>query len=85
MEAPIVLLDRIEADLEKIVNHPKHSSKKIRLHAHPFVAAYLMQGMKSVRFHWYLKHKKWIKVIPRDAYTYLHYRFFDNNGKVIHI
>ena len=85
VEAPIVLLDRIEADLEKIVNHPKHSSKKIRLHAHPFVAAYLMHGVKSVRFHWYLKYKKWIKVIPRDAYTYLHYRFFDNNGKVIHI
>ena len=85
VEAPIVLLDRIEADLEKIVNHPKHSSKKIRLHAHPFVTAYLMHGVKSVRFHWYLKYKKWIKVIPRDAYTYLHYRFFDNNGKVIHI
>ena len=85
VEAPIVLLDRIEADLEKIVNHPKHSSKKIRLHAHPFIAAYLMHGVKSVRFHWYLKYKKWIKVIPRDAYTYLHYRFFDNNGKVIHI
>ena len=30
VEAPIVLLDRIEADLEKIVNHPKHSNKKIR-------------------------------------------------------
>ena len=85
VEAPIVLLDRIEADVERIVNHVKHSKKKIRLHAHPFVAAYLVQGVKSVRFQWYLKHKKWITVIPRDAYTYLHYRFFDKNGKVIHL
>ena len=85
VEAPIVLLDRIEADVERIVNHAKHSKKKIRLHAHPFVAAYLVQGMKSVRFQWYLKYKKWVTVIPRDAYTYLHYRFFDKNGKVIHI
>jgi len=85
VEAPIVLLDRIEADVERIVNHPKHSKKKIRLHAHPFVAAYLVQGVKSVRFQWYLKYKKWITVIPRDAYTYLHYRFFDKNGKVIHL
>ena len=85
VEAPIVLLDRIEADVERIVNHAKHSKKKIRLHAHPFVAAYLVQGLNSVRFQWYLKHKKWITVIPRDAYTYLHYRFFDKNGKVIHL
>lgn len=85
VEAPIVLLDRIEADVERIVNHTKHSKKKIRLHAHPFVAAYLVQGVKSVRFQWYLKYKKWITVIPRDAYTYLHYRFFDKDGKVIHL
>ena len=85
VEAPIVLLDRIVADLEKILNHPKHRNKKINLHAHPFVAAYLLQGMKSERFKWYLNYKKWIKIIPRDAYTYLHYRFFDRNGKVIHI
>ena len=85
VEAPIVLLDRLEADVERIFNHQKHSKKKIRLHAHPFVAAYLTQGVKSVRFQWYLKYKKWITVIPRDAYTYLHYRFFDKNGKVIHL
>ena len=85
VEAPIVLLDRIQADVERIVNHPKHNKKKICIHAHPFVAAYLTQGMKSVRFQWYLKHKKWIKVVPRDAYTYLHYRFFDRNSKVIHL
>jgi hypothetical protein len=33
---------------------------------------------------WYFEYNKWIKVIPRDAYTYLHYRFFDGKGKVIH-
>jgi ribonuclease G len=85
VEAPILLLDRIEADVERIVNHPKHSKKKIRLHAHPFIAAYLMQGMKSVRFQWYLKHKKWITVIPRDDYTYLHYLFFYKNVNLINL
>ncbi|MFT4757341.1 MAG: ribonuclease G, partial [Vicingaceae bacterium] len=48
---------------------------KVQLHLHPFIAAYLLKGANSIRFKWYLKHKKWITIIPRDAYTYLHYRF----------
>ena len=31
---------------------------------------------------WLMKYKKWIKIIPRDAYTYLHYRFFNIKGKI---
>ena len=73
VEAPIVLLDKIEADLEKFMSNSKN--KKIQLHVHPFIAAYLTKGLSSIRFKWYLKHKKWITIIPRDAYTYLHYRF----------
>ncbi|TXD51580.1 MULTISPECIES: Rne/Rng family ribonuclease [unclassified Polaribacter] len=78
VEAPIVLLDKIESDLEKfITNSEQHKSadKRIQLHVHPFIAAYLTKGVNSIRFKWYLKHKKWITIIPRDAYTYLYYRF----------
>ena len=84
VEAPIVLIDKIKSDLEKILSNPKHKRKKIVLHLHPFVAAYVSQGWKSERNKWYFNYKKWIKIIPRDAYTYLHYRFFDDKGKVIH-
>ena len=73
VEAPIVLLDKIEADLQKILANPDY--KKISLNAHPFIASYLTKGISSVRFKWYLKYKKWITIIPRDAYTYLHYKF----------
>jgi len=67
------LLDKLEADLEKYML--KSKKKKIQLHVHPFIASYLTKGMNSIRFKWYLKHKKWITIIPRDAYTYLYYRF----------
>lgn len=73
VEAPIVLLDKIEADLEKYISNPKR--KKIELHLHPFIAAYLTKGILSIRLRWYFKHKKWITIIPRDAYTYLYYTF----------
>ena len=79
IEAPILIIDRITADLERIVkNH-----KKLVLNAHPFVAAYLTKGFPSIRSKWFFEHKKWVKVIPRDAYTYLEYRFFDSKGKAI--
>jgi ribonuclease G len=73
VEAPIVLLDKIEADLEKFMSTSKVG--KVQLHVHPFIASYLTKGVNSIRFKWYLKHKKWITIIPRDAYTYLYYKF----------
>ena len=73
VEAPIVLIDKIEAEIEKIISNPKN--KKIALNVHPFIASHLTKGVSSIRFGWYLKYKKWITIIPRDAYTYLHYKF----------
>jgi hypothetical protein len=45
------------------------------LNVHPFVAAYLTKGFPSLRSKWFFEHKKWVKIIPRDAYTYLEYHF----------
>jgi ribonuclease G len=73
VEAPIVLVDKIEAELERLIANPKN--KKIELNVHPFVASYITKGISSIRFRWYLKHKKWITIIPRDAYRYLQYKF----------
>ncbi|MDG1264659.1 MAG: ribonuclease E/G [Flavobacteriaceae bacterium] len=82
VEAPIVLLDEINADLDKIVNNAQHQKKKIELHIHPFIAAYLNRGFPSIRIQWLFKHKKWVKIIPRDAYHYLHYRFISNKKSI---
>ncbi|MBT3546740.1 MAG: ribonuclease E/G, partial [Flavobacterium sp.] len=73
VEAPIVLLDKIEADLERVISNPKN--KNVVLNVHPFIASYLTKGISSIRFRWYLKYKKWIPIIPRDAYNYLQYKF----------
>ncbi|MDC1162513.1 ribonuclease E/G, partial [Tenacibaculum sp.] len=78
VEAPIVLVDKIEAELERLLNGKK-DYKDVTLNVHPFIAAYLTKGISSIRFRWFLKYKKWIKVLPRDAYTYLHYKFYYKN------
>jgi ribonuclease G len=74
VEAPIVLIDKIEADLEKLISSGKNY-KDITINAHPFIASYLKQGVTSIRFRWFLKYKKWIRVLPRDAYQYLQFKF----------
>ena len=80
VEAPIVLIDRIEANLMKIMEENKSG---IALHAHSFVASYLTKGLSSIQVKWFLKYKKWIKIVPRDAFPYLKYQFVDSNDKII--
>jgi ribonuclease G len=80
IEAPIKVVDRINQDLERVF---KKDYKKITLNAHPFIAAFLTKGFPSIRSKWFLEHKKWVKVLPRDAYTYLEYHIYDKDGNKI--
>ncbi|CAN1555629.1 CafA Ribonucleases G and E [Flavobacteriaceae bacterium] len=79
IEAPILIIDRIISDLDRIVKmHPN-----VVLNVHPFVGAYLTKGLPSIRSKWFFEYKKWVKIIPRDAYTYFEYHFFDKKGNAI--
>jgi len=80
VEAPIGIVQKIFHDLEQLL---QKDYKKLTLNTHPFIAAYLTKGFPSMRSKWYFEHKNWIKILPRDAYTYLEYHFFDKNGKKI--
>ena len=80
VEAPIVLIDKISHQLDLIA---KKGLKKIVLNLHPFVAAFITKGLISIRLKWYFQYKIWVKIMPRDAYTYLEYRFKSDKGKTI--
>ena len=77
VEAPIGIVQKITQDLERLFNK---DYKKMTLNTHPFIAAFLTKGFPSVRQKWFFEHKKWVKVLPRDAYTYLEYHVFDKDG-----
>ena len=79
IDAPIQIIDKITFALEKIMK----DHKKVKLNVHPFVAAYLKKGFPSLRSKWFLEHKKWVKIIPRDAYTYLEYHFYDKKENIV--
>jgi ribonuclease G len=80
IEAPIKVVERINQDLQRIL---KKDYKNVTLNTHPFIAAFLTKGFPSVRSKWFIEHKKWVKILPRDAYTYLEYHFYDKNGDKI--
>lgn len=69
VEAPIVIMERIETSVRNIAENGK--AKKITIHLHPFVAAYLKQGIPSIRKKWAWNYKLPIKIMPHDAYKYL--------------
>ena len=79
VDAPIVLIEQISSTLEEIIYQSNYKGK-ITLNIHPFIAAYLTKGIFSIRFKWFLKYKKWIRILSRDAYTYLEYRFKTKEG-----
>ena len=80
VEAPIILIERIETLLKRIMEEDRPG---IALHVHSFVASHLTKGLNSIQMKWFLKYKKWIKIVPRDAYPYLKYEFVDKNDKII--
>lgn len=71
----------LESKLNKLFAENK--SRKIHLHVHPFVAAYLKQGLPSIHHKWFLRYKKWVNIVPRDAYSILEYHFFDTQKNEI--
>jgi ribonuclease G len=84
VEAPIVLIDKINTELSKITKNKRNQKEKLFLHVHPFVAAYLLNGTPSQRLKWYFEYKKWIRIVPRHAYQYLEFRFLNKERRRLH-
>lgn len=81
VEAPILIIDEMENKLELIAAQDKE--KNIFLHTHPFIAAYLTKGwFNSLRRKWSKKYGKNLKVIPRDAFKFLEYRFYNSKDEL---
>ena len=85
IEAPIVIIDKINTELSKITKNKRNQKEQIHLHLHPFVAAYILSGNPSHRLKWYFEYKKWIRIVPRHAYQYLEFRFLNKDRRRLHI
>jgi ribonuclease G len=83
VEAPIALLEDIESTFERLTKDS--GKKKYELHVHPFLAAYINKGwLKSLRRQWARTYKVKLKVIPRDGYKFLEYRFYSEGEEIFY-
>ena len=59
--------------------------KRFTLHVHPYVAAYLNEGIFSLRRKWQLRYGLGVKVIPSQKLAFLQYEFYDKDGQEIDV
>ena len=81
VRATILMVDDIETRVNLVFSNK--IAKKLTLHVHPFVEAYLTKKLKGFQRKWFMKYKKWVTIIPRDNYPLVEYHFFDQKNNEI--
>ena len=79
IKSSILFTDTLENKIDYLVH--KLKKKRFSLHVHPYVAAYINQGVISLKRKWQMKYGLGIKVIPSQKLAYLEYLFYDSNGE----
>lgn len=77
----ILFTDILETKIEYMTK--KLKVKKFVLHVHPYVAAYIQQGLFSLKWKWRKKYNAAFKVVPNQDLAFLEYRFFDSRKNEI--
>jgi ribonuclease G len=77
VDAPIVLVEKLEQEFASLVQRKKKDGKNWALHVHPFLHAYLTKGLfwSSILHQWQRKYKGKMDVIPRDSFKMLEFKF----------
>lgn len=81
VQSSILFTDTLESKIDKLVNSAGMS--KIKLHIHPYVAAYVNKGFISLYRKWQMKYGFGVRVIPDQSLAFLEYRFYDEQGKEV--
>jgi ribonuclease G len=81
IRSSILFTDTLENKIDYLVN--KLEIRKFKLHIHPYVAAYLNQGIFSLKRKWQMKYGFGIKIVPNQSLAFLQYIFYDKNGEEI--
>jgi ribonuclease G len=79
---PACFSDNIEEKLSYIWDTQNIS--KLTLKVNPIIKAYLTKGgIKSVRFQWFWKHKKWVKIVEDSTFHLTNFSIFNDSGDIL--
>lgn len=81
IKSSIIFTDQLESKIDRLVN--KIGIKTFYLHVHPYVAAYINQGLFSLKRKWILKYGLGVHVIASQKLAFLQYEFYDSKKQFI--
>lgn len=81
IRSSILFTDRLEDKIDKLVN--KIGIKRFYLHVHPYVAAYINQGIISLKRKWQIKYGLGVNIVPSQKLAFLQYEFYDAKKEFI--
>lgn len=77
----ILVMDDIQKNLNHLIT--KNNQKKITLLVHPYLEAFIRQGLPSIRMKWLFKFRQWVHLDSSDSISIMEYHFYDKNGEEI--
>ena len=81
IKSSILFTDQLESKIDRLVN--KIGIRKFYLHVHPYVAAYINQGMVSLKLRWQMKYGLGVRIVPSQKLAFLQYEFYDSKHQFI--
>ncbi|MCU0451539.1 MAG: Rne/Rng family ribonuclease [Bernardetiaceae bacterium] len=81
--ASISVADQIENKLDFILT--KQNESGVTLITHPYLYAHFTKGMFSLRFQWFWKYKKWIKMEKDTSLAITEFHFKNGQEQIIEI
>ena len=81
IKSSFLFTDQLEGKIDQLVN--KIGVKRFDRHVHPYVAAYINQGLVSLKRKWQLKYGLGVHIIPSQKMGFLQYEFYDDKKQFI--
>ncbi|MDO1446808.1 Rne/Rng family ribonuclease [Rhodocytophaga aerolata] len=81
--ASILVADLIESNLDYMLS--KQNERDISIVLHPYLYAYFVQGFPSRRMKWFMKYKRWVKVVKDTSLGITEFHFKNQMGEDIEI
>ena len=81
IKSSLLFTDTLERKLKTLVMELGHA--KLRLYVHPYVYAYINQGIISLKKKWKMKYGLGVKICPDQSLAILQYIFVDTHGDEI--
>ncbi|PHR46357.1 MAG: ribonuclease E/G [Fluviicola sp.] len=81
ISASILFADEIENNLAYLLKDKKVPN--VTLYVHPYIESHFKRGIISKQKSWFIKYKKWVRVVGVSDYHFLQYSFVDKKGEEI--